>query len=104
MNLDGAKKKETVRISKKDLLKLLSDNEHMTRQVKELQTRMTELVEENRVLKSDLPNKVAAPVIDEEDPNDLLDPFPTYHPPFISPDIYFDGSLDAAGPRFRSKE
>lgn len=104
MNLDETKKKETVRISKKDLVKLLSDNEHMSKQITELQTRMSELVEENRTLRANLPDKIAAPRVEEEDPNDLLDPFPTYDPLHINPNIYFDGALDAAGPRFRSKE
>ena len=94
MNLDETKKKETVRISKKDLLKLLSENEHMSRQITELQARMGELVEENRELRANLPDKVAAPVVNEDDPNDLLDPFPTYDPPHphINPNIYFDGA------------
>jgi hypothetical protein len=90
MNLDESKKKETVRISKKDLLKLLSENEHMAKQVTELQTRMTELVEENRRLK--LPPKIAAraePVYD--DPDD--EPFPTFDPnPTFDPSIYIDGA------------
>lgn len=84
MNLDETKKKETVRVSKKDLLKLLSENEHMAAQVTELQTRMTELVEENRRLK--LPPKIAAkavPVYDDPDE----EPFPTF-----DPSIYIDGA------------
>ena len=92
-NLDETKKKETVRISKKDLLKLLSENEHMTKQITELQTRMTRLVEENRTLKLEkitgrnLTKK--GPVIDEE----IDDVFPRYEdPPFPDPNIYFDGS------------
>lgn len=78
MNLEETKKKETVRISKKDLLKLLSDNEHMAAQVTELQTRMTELVEENRKLKLEA----------------IVGPRPQQHDPlpFINPDIYFDGA------------
>jgi len=86
MNLEDAKKKETVRISKKDLLKLLSENEHMTKQITELQTRMTELVEENRKLK--LPAKVASkqPAINEDEAKEF--PFPD----FIDPNIYFDGA------------
>jgi len=89
MNLDESKKKETVRISKKDLLKLLSDNEHMSKQVTELQTRMTELVEENRRLKLEaITGRPPVAVLPESDPM-----------PFIRPDIYFDGSngLDRYG-------
>lgn len=83
MNLEETKKKETVRISKKDLLKLLSENEHMTKQITELQARMTELVEENRRLK--LPAKIAAKTLPNDDYVD--EPFPTY-----DPNIYFDGA------------
>ena len=88
MSLEETKKKETVRISKKDLLKLLSENEHMARQITELQSRMTELVEENRRAK--LPAKVAAPFSNLLD--DCDEPFPTYDPPLAIPDIYFDGA------------
>lgn len=87
------KKKDTVRIAKKSLLSLLSENERMTQQITELQTRMTELVEENRILKGEklpLPDKVAAPLV--EDLGDLTDPFPQYIPSFPRQDIYFDGS------------
>ena len=84
MNLEETKKKETVRISKKDLLKLLSENEHMAKQITELQTRMTELVEENRHLKRDHLLKTV-PTYDEES-------FPQYDQPFIDPNIYFDGA------------
>lgn len=90
MNLEDSKKKETIRISKKDLLKLLSENEHMARQVTELQTRMTELVEENRRLK--LPAKVAAPFSNLLDDDYVDEPFPRYDPPLTIPDIYFDGA------------
>jgi len=85
MSLDETKKKETVRISKKDLLRLLSENEHMTKQITELQTRMTELVEENRRLK--LPAKVAAPIVPTPHDEYVDEPFPTY-----DPNIYFDGA------------
>jgi hypothetical protein len=90
MNLEDSKKKETVRISKKDLLKLLSENEHMAKQVTELQSRMTELVEENRRLK--LPAKIAAPIVPRPSDDDE-DRFPQYDdPPFVNPNIYFDGA------------
>lgn len=80
MNLEETKKKETVRISKKDLLNLLSENEHMTKQITELQTRMNELVEENRRLKL------------EQITGRTVEPFTPEPIPFINPDIYFDGS------------
>ena len=79
MNLEETKKKETVRISKKDLLNLLSENEHMAKQITELQTRMNELVEENRKLKLE--------AIVGTRTEHVPDPMP-----FINPDIYFDGS------------
>lgn len=41
-----------MRISKKSLFKLLSDNKHLKQQVTELQKRNTELVLENRDLKN----------------------------------------------------
>jgi regulator of replication initiation timing len=110
MNLEESKKKETIRISKKDLLKLLSENEHMTKQITELQTRMNELVEENRRLK--LPAKVASgqPAVNEDEAKEH--PFPTFEPqeldkedieeilkpnhrpsyPSFRRDVYFDGS------------
>ena len=54
------KKKETVRISKKDLLALLSENEHLQQQVKDLQGRCNEYLEEVRSLKKDLEEAEAA--------------------------------------------
>lgn len=86
MNLEETKKKETVRISKKDLLKLLSENEQMAKQITELQTRMNELVEENRRLK--LPAKAASkqPAVNEDEAREH--PLPD----FIDPNIYFDGA------------
>lgn len=88
MNLEETKKKETVRISKKDLLKLLSENEQMSKQITELQTRMNELVEENRELKREKPAKVASkqPAVNEDEAREH--PFPD----FIDPNIYFDGA------------
>jgi hypothetical protein len=59
---------------------------------------MGELVEENRELRANLPDKIPAPLVGEEDPNDLLDLFPTYDPvgspphSYIDPNIYFDGA------------
>lgn len=50
--LDSPKKKETVRISKKDLLKLLSDNAHQAKQITELQGRMNKMQEEIRALRT----------------------------------------------------
>lgn len=81
MNLEETKKKETVRVSKKDLLKLLSENEQMAKQITELQTRMTELVEENRKLKLETIVGPRPSIPDAPDPM-----------PFIDPNIYFDGA------------
>lgn len=105
---ESPKKKETVRISKKDLLRLLSDNEQQLKHITELQTRLNELLEENRQLKMEkLPAKVAQPVINEGEDDD----FPTYtpsedfHPQHINPNIYFDGSNGlGSGRRFGSND
>lgn len=80
MNLEAdVKRKETVRVSKKDLLKLLTENEHMAQQITELQARVTELEVENRRLRLEqITGRKAEPV----------NPEPA---PFIGPDIYFDG-------------
>lgn len=88
MNTDKIKRKETIRISKKDLLKLLADNEHYQKQITELQARGTELVTENRELKRQLaerqpqfiPIEIGPPI-----------PPPSIHPD-LGPDIYFDNS------------
>lgn len=82
MNLEAdIKRKETVRVSKKDLLKLLTENEHMAQQITELQTRLTELQVENRRLRLEqITGRKAEPVNPEPAPA-----------PFIGPDIYFDG-------------
>lgn len=83
MNLDAdIKRKETIRVSKKDLQKLLAENEHMAAQITELQTRLSELVEENRRLKLP-PKPKSAPILVE--PED--EPFPIF-----DPNIYFDGA------------
>jgi len=53
MNLFGrVKVKETLRISKKDLYKLLDENRHMQRQIAELQADNTRLLLENRELRN----------------------------------------------------
>ena len=83
MNTEDTKKKETVRISKKDLLKLLADNEHLQKQVTELQTRGTELVTENRDLRKQLADR---PVI-MVPPEECHDDFPMY-----DPEVYIDGA------------
>lgn len=90
MNTDKVKKKNTVRISQKDLLKLLADNEHMKNQVTELQTRGTELITENRDLKKkneDLEIQIA--IVKSQ-----IDFQPSYNPPIdlYDPNIYIDGS------------
>lgn len=97
MNLDTSKKKETVRISKKDLLKLLSENEQMAKQITELQTRMNELVEENRALKaekSEPESEIEPKELSQEDIEKLLKPQPQSRPsyPSFRRDVYFDGS------------
>lgn len=107
-----SKKKETVRISKKDLLKLLSENEHMTKQISELQGLMNGMLEEIRALKAQeaqephpIPSEDFSPApIEEleitpkeltpEDIENILKPHPTSHPhyPNHRNDIFFDGS------------
>lgn len=84
MNLDvDIKRKETIRVSKKDLQKLLAENEHMAVQITELQTRLSELIEENRKLKLP-PKPKSSPVLIEPDDEE---PFPIF-----DPNIYFDGA------------
>jgi len=97
--LGDEKKKTTVRIGKKDLLRLLAENEHYAQQVTDLQTRLNELLEENRRLKQQLgPEDLEVP--SEEDwknaPEDW-GPGPGRAPTTPLPDdyrrtdIYFDG-------------
>ncbi len=85
----NTKKKDTVRISKKDLLKLLSDNEHYQKQITELQTRGTELVTENRELKRQLAERPPFHYIPIEVPPP---PQPSGIHPDLGPDIYFDSA------------
>ena len=118
---ESPKKKETVRISKKDLLRLLSENEQQLKLITELQTRLNELLEENRKLKQQEPLDLENAPEDwgpgpgrSPDPNDPLPDFePTdphdidSHPihPHINPNIYFDGSNGlGSGRRFGSNE
>lgn len=55
MSLFGRiKVKETLRISKRDLHKLLAENAHMQKQITELQADNTRLLLENRSYKQDL--------------------------------------------------
>jgi TolA-binding protein len=108
------KKKLTVRISKKDLLKLLSENEAMSKQITELQTRMNEMLEEIRNLKR------ASPELEYEELENvklsemaekIRETFTNNNPP-LDPyhhsrsDIFFDGAgaALARGPRFGSDE
>lgn len=86
MNLNSdIKRKETVRVSKKDLLKLLSENESLAQQVTELQARVTELSEESRMIKlcqitgRDLPKKIALPEPPATD-DDGDESFPDFNP------------------------
>jgi cytochrome c-type biogenesis protein CcmH/NrfG len=94
MNTDVPKKKETIRISKKDLRQLLNDNAHYQQQITELQTRNTELLLENRELKKQatvLPESILIPY---EPP---AQPAPMH--PDLGPEIYFDNAygLDMYG-------
>jgi hypothetical protein len=108
---ESPKKKETVRISKKDLRRLLAENEQQLNHITELQTRLNDLLEENRQLKlkAELPvkPKVADPDPKTDDPNDpdyfpKYDPEPHIYPP-LNPNIYFDGSNGlGSGRRFGS--
>lgn len=110
MNLDvDIKRKATVRVSRKDLQKLLAENEQMADQITALQVRMNELLEENRRLRAELDDfpefKPDKPMIEPTpyDPNDD-NTFPDYNPPHphIDPNIYFDGSNGLRnGPRFK---
>lgn len=110
MNLDvDIKRKATVRVSRKDLQKLLAENEQMAEQITALQNRMNELLEENRRLRVELddfpefkPDKT--PVEPEPYDPDDDNTFPDYNPPHphIDPNIYFDGSNGLRnGPRFK---
>lgn len=74
---EASKKRKTVRISKKSLMSLLSDNDHLQKQV-------TQLVTENRELKKQLAEKITPPV---PEPALFFDPFDT-----IDPNIYIDGA------------
>lgn len=101
---EPTKKKETVRISKKDLLALLSENEHLQQQVKDLQGRCNEYLEEVRSLKKDLEEAEAA-ILETDTEESMADrikkamdsvkderphnPMPV-HP--FGPDIYLDGA------------
>lgn len=100
---EPTKKKDTVRISKKDLLKLLADNEHLTQQVKDLQGRCNEYLEEVRSLKKDLEEAEAALLEKEEGSmaerikkvmEDVAEKHPHNPMPFhpMGPDIYIDGA------------
>lgn len=89
MNTEKTKKKETIRISKKDLLKLLADNEHYQKQITELQTRGTELLLENRELKKQLATQPPFTFVPIEVPPPVQ---PSDIHPDLGPDIYFDNS------------
>jgi len=127
MDLDvDIKRKATVRLSKKDLLKLLAENEQMAEQITALQTRMTELVEENRRLKRqvldppDLENapedwgpgpgrspdpNSPLPDLEPTDPHDIDSHATTSRHNIFNPNIYFDGSNGlGSGRRFGSKD
>ena len=89
MNTGKVKKKNTVRISQKDLLELLSHNQHLQLQVTELQTRGTELVTENRahketIEKLELQINILKAVT--ASPQHYVNPYE-----LMDPDIYYDG-------------
>jgi len=91
MNTRKVKKKNTVRISQKDLLKLLAENEHMKNQVTELQTRGTELITENRDLKKkieelELNNNILKSQIN------IQEPYFCPSPDLFDPNIYYDSN------------
>jgi uncharacterized protein (DUF3084 family) len=98
MNLDvDIKRKATVRVSRKDLQKLLAENEQMAEQITALQTRMNELLEENRSLKAEKPApvpEVEPKELSKEDIEELLKPQERTRPsyPSFRRDVYFDGS------------
>jgi|SRR5579885_74926 len=89
------KRKETIRISKKDLTRLLTENEQLAQHVTELQIRLNELLEENRQLKASLEH--SQDYSEEGMPEDFgpgpgrspdpFDPLPTW-----GPDVYIDGA------------
>lgn len=84
MNLEvdvDVKRKATVRISKKDLQKLLTENEKMAEQIATLQDQIERLKEENRILAH-----LTKPIIER------VPPPPDDPLPFIDPNIYFDGA------------
>jgi hypothetical protein len=85
MNLGSVKKKDTVRVSQKDLQRLLTEHAHMAEQITSLQERMSELLEENRRLKSQPP--VVIPVPEPTPHTGISDPFDMF-----GPDVYIDGS------------
>ena len=102
------KKKDTVRISKKDLLRLLTENEQQAAQIQQLQDRCNEYMEEVRSLKKDLEEAEEA-LLDQEtkvvEDEEIMaerikkamdsvkdiprNPMPV-HP--MGPDIYIDGA------------
>lgn len=99
MNLDeDIKRKATVRVSRKDLQKLLLENEQMAEQIVALRAELDALRKEHLPAKP----KVEPPPVEPDEP----DTFPDYNPqPFIRPDIYFDGSNGlGSGRRFGSNE
>jgi hypothetical protein len=89
-------KKDTVRVSKKDLLKLLSENEHQAKQITELQARMSQMQEEIRALKfskEPVPLeelKIVPKELTPKDIEDILKPVRNSHP-YHRSDVYFDG-------------
>lgn len=119
---EKSKKKATVRISKKDLLKLLSENEEMKEKIWELENSLHFVTDERDALLSEKKGKKikhtedaidgfpdyedevkrakipsGQPAINEDE--FLDEPFPDYkpehinlHPEYINPNIYLDGA------------
>jgi hypothetical protein len=86
---EEAKKKDTVRISKKDLLKMLSENEQQAKQIKDLQDRCNQYLEEVRDLKKKLQDALIKKAMDSVREEIQHNPMPV-HP--FGPDIYIDGA------------
>lgn len=99
MNLGNVKKKDTVRISTKDLSRLLAEHEQMSNHVTELQERLGQLLEENRQLKA------AVPPPPEDEPIVEYPPSPTVQDPFdtFGPDVYIDGASKFRNDYFQGK-
>lgn len=77
------KKKNTIRISKMDLLKLLADNEHYQKQIADLQSRVGSLKKQLAVA----PRVEYINTVDYPPP-----PLPARHPD-LDPTIFYSGGM-----------